>query len=195
MTRRAAGGLLVLVVVLAMGVASWRLLRRPTVRGLAPAPDGPASFVPKLAATAERPFILYFPGPNGRLYPETRDLVVGDEPAARVVAVVTALLAGPASPGLEAPLPPGVTLAGAMVGGDATAFLDLRSGEGVAFPAGGSRREMQVVYSFVESVVRGVPEVRRVVLLWNGAQPLSLAGHLDLGRPLSSRSDLVADSP
>lgn len=60
-------------------------------------------------------------------------------------------------------------------------------------PASGSREELLRIYSVVETVTVNVPEVRRVVLLWNGVQRESFAGHVDTSRPLAPRDDLVAE--
>ena len=47
---------------------------------------------------------LYFPGPGARLSPETRELPTDDDAERRIQGVVEALLAGPESPELLAPL-------------------------------------------------------------------------------------------
>jgi hypothetical protein len=192
-SRRAAGWLLVAVAVLAVAVVGWRLSRRAET----PAPGAPAAVAGPLAAVPadlpRRTVALYFPGPNGRLYPEQRELAMPEDPAAQLAVVAQAVLAGPASPGLEPPFPSGVGLGAALLGEDGTAYLDLRAGEGIVPPAGGSRRELQVVYALVDSVLRAVPPARRVVLLWNGTQPVSFAGHLDLTRPLVGSDGLIAE--
>jgi hypothetical protein len=41
-------------------------------------------------------------------------------------------------------------------------------------------------------VALNIPEARRVILLWNGVQPQTLCGHLDLTRPLLPDTGLVA---
>ncbi|PYQ60097.1 MAG: sporulation protein, partial [Acidobacteria bacterium] len=51
-------------------------------------------------------------------------------------------------------------------------------------PPGGSTEEIQRVYSVVDSIVLGVPQASRVVLLWNGSQRETFSGHLDLSVPL-----------
>jgi hypothetical protein len=40
------------------------------------------------------------------------------------------------------------------------------------------------VYAIVHTLVGNVPEVRQVVLLWNGVQRRGFPGHVDTGRPL-----------
>ncbi|MEM1177907.1 MAG: GerMN domain-containing protein [Acidobacteriota bacterium] len=48
----------------------------------------------------------------------------------------------------------------------------------------GSKQELLTVYSVVNTVVLGSEEVERVVLMVDGKQPETLAGHVDLTRPL-----------
>jgi hypothetical protein len=68
--------------------------------------------------------------------------------------------------------------------------VDLTSADG-ALPKGlGSLEELLSVYAVVHTVLDNAPEVERVVLLWNGKQPLALAGHVDLSRPLTRMEDL-----
>ncbi len=129
-------------------------------------------------------FNLYFPAAGGGLFAEPRELQVTAAPKDRARKVVEALLAGPKAPGLSRVLPDGVTLGSVQLSEDGVAYLDLRSPDQPDPPAGGSTEEIQRVYSIVDSVVLNVPEVRSVVLLWNGAQRETFSGHLDLSRPL-----------
>jgi len=69
---------------------------------------------------------------------------------------------------------------------------DLRADDGGAPPASGSALELQRVYAIVHTVLRNVPDVSHVVLLWNGVQRLSLSGHVDTGHALSLMPALEA---
>lgn len=139
------------------------------------------------------PVDLYFPTADGRLAAETRELPPANEPVERIEALVESLLGGPQSTeaGLVRPLPEDVVLEGVYLGPGGVAFLDLRTPEPRDPPAVGSREEMQIVFSLVNSVALNVAEARRVVLLWNGRQPATFAGHLDTSRPLAPDTDLV----
>jgi len=139
------------------------------------------------------PVDLYFPTVDGRLAVESRELPPSSEPTARIQGLVEALLAGPRSAdvGLVRPLPKDVTLEGVYLGPGGVAFLDLRTPEPRSPPSVGSREEMQIVYSLVNSVALNVAEARRVVLLWNGRQPGTFAGHLDTSHPLAPDTGLV----
>lgn len=141
---------------------------------------------------------LFFPGYGKRLYAERRPipaLVEGETPPDlrdRVRGIVEALLEGPRSAGRVAPLPPGVTLATVYLGTGGVVYLDFQAPEGAPPPATGSMAELLTIYSVVNSVARNVPEVRAVVLLWNGNQRFTLSGHVDTSRPLLPNPQLLA---
>lgn len=179
------------VVVVTVGALLWWWLGG---RGGAPADEVPEieEPTPEEAET----FTLYFPGPAGRLAAEERELAVADEPRAHARTLVLALLDGPRSAGLFRPFPEAVGLLDVYLAPDGVVFVDL-GGEGEELenpPAGGSREEMMRVYSVVETLTANVPEVRRVALLWNGAQRETFAGHLDTSVPLAPKADLLAPS-
>lgn len=139
------------------------------------------------------PVDLYFPATGGRLAVESRELPPTDEPKEKVRAVVEAVLAGPraAASGLVRPLPEDVVLDGVYLAPGGVAYLDLRTPEPREPPAVGSREEMQILFSLVNSVALNVAEARRVVVLWNGRQRPTFAGHLDTSVPLAPDTDLV----
>ena len=185
MTRR--GAALALVAALALLAAALFWLRRSR-----PSPAG----APRTAAAAPHPaesVDLYFAGAPGLLYRERRELMLPADERGRLRAAVEAWLAGPRRPGLEAPLPAGVEVAELVLGPDGVVFVDLRSADGP--PPLGSTRERLLVYGLVHTVLGNSASARRVVLLWNGSQPRSFAGHLDLSRPLGPAPELVAESP
>ena len=66
-----------------------------------------------------------------------------------------------------------------------TAYVDLRPADGAGDPPpAGSNTELLRVYSLVHTLARNVPEIERVVLLWNGTQRAGFPGHVDTGHPL-----------
>ena len=98
-----------------------------------------------------------------------------------------------ASPaGLVRPFPPEVKLGSVELSADGTAFVDLRWPEHEDPPESGSTEEIQRVYSLVDSLALNVPQVNRVVLLWNGTQRVTFSGHLDTSRPLLPDRTLLA---
>ena len=143
--------------------------------GASPPPAGP---------TENATVSLLFPGPDGYLHAESRDMALPLTADGRVAAVVAALLAGPRTAGLVAPLPTGVAVADAFVDAQGVAYVDFAAKDQPAPPPSGSDLELLRVYSFVDSVLANEPRARSVVLLWNGAQRITFAGHIDTSAPL-----------
>lgn len=195
MSRRAAGWVLAAALLLVIGGLAWwwqagRGGGRAARRGAAVGAAG--------AATERHAFDLYFPASGGGLRSERRELQVSEAPKDRIRKVLEALLAGPAaapgaSPaGLVRPLPPEVNLGSVELSADGTAFVDLRWPDREDPPESGSTEEIQRVYSLVDSLALNVPQVNRVVLLWNGTQRITFSGHLDTSRPLLPDRTLLA---
>ena len=139
------------------------------------------------------PANLYFPDDTGHLTPETVDLPAGPTET-RIIRLVEALIAGPKDTTgvLHAPLPKETTVGGVLVL-DAIAYVDLRGAEGGPPPAVGSMDEQMILYSLVDTIVlNNSPAIERVVLLWNGSQRETFAGHFDTTRPLAADRDLVS---
>ena len=188
MNRRAAGWILGLALaVLAAGLAWWWL----GDSGHRPWRRSPA------AATSSQPrekvaFDLFFPAENGMLRGERRDLEVTPSPKDRARRIIEGLLAGPRQPGLVRPFPEPVQLGSVQLVTGGLLYVDLRWPEQADPPGGGSTEEIQRIYSVVDSVTLNVPEIRGVVLLWNGVQRTTFSGHLDTSLPLAADRELVA---
>ena len=136
---------------------------------------------------------LYFPGRGGWLHAERREVPASDQAEAQIAALVTALIAGPDAAGLQPPLPESVTVESVYLM-DGEVVLDLASPEDRP-PPSGSEREMLTVYSLVNTVLLNTEGAERLVLLWNGRQPMTFAGHLNTARPLEANRGLVAREP
>jgi hypothetical protein len=186
-SRRLAGVLVALALALLVGAALWLLRDRggaPTVA----TPQRPAVRAPSTAGVA-----LFFPGTDGRLHREPRDLVLDGDVAARAAQVVGALLEGPQTEGLLPLLPAGTELLRVLAGPPGVVYLDLRAPPDPQALAMGSRQELVTVYGVVDSVVLNVDGLTAVGFLWSGAQPLSFAGHVDTTAPLAADTALVAE--
>jgi hypothetical protein len=166
-----------LLVVPLLGVACTGGCRRTAepAAGPTPTPVGPTE-----VATVS----LLFPGGDGFLHAERREMKVPLAVEGRIAAVVGALLAGPETKGLVAPLPAGVTLGDAFVDPNGVAYVDLAAKEQPTPPASGSDLELLRVYSLVDTILANEPRARAVVLLWNGVQRPTFAGHVDTAAPL-----------
>ena len=135
---------------------------------------------------------LFFPGPGGRLFPEEREIPAQDDLLAKVRLILDGLLAGPETEDLFAALPPEVTVNWLHLNPAGIFYVDLKFSGEAPFPAWGSRQEMLAVYSIVNTILTSAPEINSVVLLRDGQQRATFAGHLDTSRPLLGNPNLVA---
>jgi spore germination protein GerM len=189
MTRQQTAIAVVAGVLVALLVA-WLLLSRKDGDGVGPRPDGgaEAEVVDGEPITVR----LFYPGESGQLVIEEREIARAPG-VALLEALAREVLAGPTGEGLFAPFPEGTSVGSVFVSAQGIAFVDLVSTRPDP-PSSGSRGEMLSVYSIVNSVQENMPELGGVVLLWNGQQRPSFAGHLDTGRPLRANEELVLDA-
>lgn len=192
MNRRLAVVAFVVLLLLLGGLLVWRTTRPtpawPENSTVAPVPA---------AASAEAPaveLVLYFPNGEGLLEAETRTVAIATESAnsdtARAEAAARALFEGPRNAALFAPFPAEVTVDRVLLNPRGLLYVNL-SGPPTP-PAAGSLIEILRIWSVVNTVLDAAPQARGVNLTWNGAQLESLGGHIDTGRPLLARPDLVA---
>ncbi len=189
MSRQAAAILFGTAFVLAAAVLGlWLAGKRGPAGGEGAAADVAAPGMPEERASLE----LYLPGRRGKLYVAERPWPTAAGPEDLLQQIVAALLTAPEEPTLQSPFPEGVGVGDVFLSPAGVAYVDLSSSELATPPAAGSLAEMLAVYSVVNTVLFNLPEVRGVVLLWNGQQQVSFSGHLDTSRPLKARRDLVA---
>ena len=89
------------------------------------------------------------------------------------------------------PSPAGTTLRAIYLDAQGQAFVDL-SREVAAGHPGGALDEILTVYSIVNAVTDNLPAVHAVQILVDGREVDTLAGHVDLRRPLRARHRLDA---
>lgn len=176
---------------LVIAFVSWLIGRQPAEQ-LAPLEDD-APLVELETPDAPDEAILYFAGRYNRLYAERRTLSRSASGPAKLELVMTELLGGPSTDDLATTLPPDLELGGVFLDSNGLLFVDLSSKAG-QLRGMGSTDELLAVYSLVNTALANQPGARAVVLLWNGRQNPSLAGHVDTGRPLKANSRLIASS-
>ncbi|MGB3562713.1 MAG: GerMN domain-containing protein [Thermoanaerobaculia bacterium] len=137
---------------------------------------------------------LYFPGSGGKLYAESREVAAGGRIEEQITILINELLRGPERASLYPPLPSGVEVAGVHLLANGIAYIDLTPPEDAGALSWGSKREILAVYSLVDSILLNFAEVEAVILLWNGQQRPTFAGHLDTTRPLVANRALLAPS-
>ena len=184
MSRRVLVALVIAAALLLAAAAWWWLRDTGDGDTAGGGPDG--------APAVSRAVELYFPGPQAMLVAERRELDMAEDAEARLDTLARALVEGPRRGDLFAPLPQGVSVRSVSLADGGRVYIDLVSEEGQGPPSGGSTEERLRVYSLVDTLVLNVDEARSAVVLWNGVQPETLSGHLDLTRPLLPDRSLIA---
>jgi hypothetical protein len=188
----AIGGITVAALLFAWGVIAGlsRVLSTPapgTAAADAPAPPPPAvdPAVPHIKAT------LFFASEDGlRLVPEERDVPLAEGVIAQARSIIEAQLAAePAAP-LVSAIPKGATLRGIFISQRNEAFVDLDPVIRTAHP-GGSHQELMTVYTIVHALLTNLPNLQEVQILIDGREADTLAGHVDLRRPLRKNEGLI----
>jgi spore germination protein GerM len=160
----------------------------------APPPSQPAAAAP---APPEQPgrkiqAQLFFVAEDGtRLVGVEREVPYGDTPLAQARNILNAQFAPPAD-SLVSAVPAGTTIRALFTaGGDA--YVDLSSEFSAGHP-GGSQAELLSVYTVVHALTFNLPAITRVQLLVEGKEVDTLAGHVDLRRPLSNNPALMVSN-
>ena len=184
----------VFAVVLFTGLS--RLLSRPAPGTLAvdpvPAPAPPAAtpVVPKIKAT------LYFASEDGlRLVPTEREVPLAEGAVAQARSILEAQLSAEAPAPLASTIPKGSLLRGLFVSERNEVFVDLDPAIRTAHP-GGTMQELMTVYTIVNALLTNLPNLQEVQILIGGQEADTLAGHVDLRRPLRKNDSLIQhDAP
>lgn len=164
-----------------VGLPRWT---RPPVADetadIAPPPvtEAPAA-APKIKAR-----LFYLSADGLKLQPREQEVLLGTTAAAQARHLVEAQLAPPPAP-LVSAIPPGTALKELFLTPRGEAYVDL-SAEVVKNHSGGSLDEMLTVYTLVAVLTENLPSITRVQLLIDGHEVDTLAGHVDLRRPLGS---------
>jgi len=172
-----------------------RLLSTPTpANGAAPAaPAAPttpgAAAVPRIKAT------LYFASEDGlRLVAVENEVALAEGVVAQARSIVEAQLAAAAPAPLVSTIPKGATLRGIFVSQRNEAFVDLDPAIRTAHP-GGTLQELMTVYTIVNALLTNLPNLQDVQILIGGQEADTLAGHVDLRRPLRKNEGLINEKP
>lgn len=192
-----AGGVTaILAVVFAIGLmtALDRLLSEPApvdpATAAPPAPEAPADApaVPKIKAT------LYFASEDGlHLVPTEREVPLAEGAVAQARSILEAQLAAEAPAPLVSTIPKGAALRGIFVSNRNEVFVDLDPSIRTAHP-GGTQRELMTVYTIVNTLLTNLPDLKEVQILIGGQEVDTLAGHVDLRRPLRKNDAILAGS-
>lgn len=204
MSRRSADlltalGLIGLLATVSLTAPRWsRVFREPVPAAPeAASPQEPAASPSPGGAEARRTIAvkLFFDSPDSPgLVMEEREVAFSSDLSRQIQTVVEELVRGPKpESGLVATLPPGTRVLDVFVTARGVAYVDV-SRDAVLPPGGGSAAELRSVYSVVNSIAANFPAVRRVQILVDDRPAETLAGHVDLSRPLPPDMTLLAAS-
>ena len=127
---------------------------------------------------------LYYVSADGtRLTAVERDVPYADGPVQQAREIVSAQIAPAADP-LVSAIPPGTTLRALFISDRGTAYVDL-GGAPASAHGGGTVDEILTIYAIVNALTSNLPAVTGVQILVNGKEVDTLAGHVDLRRPLA----------
>jgi hypothetical protein len=145
------------------------------------------------AETAHITASLFFGTEDGQgLVPLRRDVPLAPDVVDQGRQILIAQLSEPAPSPYVDLIPEGTMLRAFYVTPQNDAFIDLSS-EIVSGHPGGSLNEMLTVYALVHAVTANLPAIRRVQILVDGKEVDTLAGHVDLRRPLTRDPSLVKE--
>lgn len=126
---------------------------------------------------------LYYVSLDGtKLTAVDREVAYADGTAAQAREIVNAQLAPIAAP-LVSAIPPGTTLRALYLNDKGEAYVDL-SRDAATAHTGGTRDELLTIYSIVNALTSNLPAVTSVQILVDGKEVDTLAGHIDLRKPL-----------
>jgi hypothetical protein len=172
-----------IVSIVTLAVAGWYVLFVGLPRWTAPKPPALRPPEARTEPAAKIRARLYHLAQDGlRLEAVETEVPFGDGTVEQGRQLVLALLNPPPSP-LVSTIPQGTTLKGFYLSGQGVAFVDL-SAEATTAHRGGSLDEIFTVYSIVNTLTENLPAITAVQLLVNGRQVDTLAGHVDVRRPL-----------
>jgi len=179
------GAAAILIALMAWGAT--RLLER-----LVDPPPEPVAAVPPPASTetAHITATVFHGSADGQaLVPVRRDVPLAADPAAQGRQILAAQLAAAPKPFVTL-IPPGTTLRAFYLTDRGDAFVDLSAEISSAHP-GGSFAELLTVQAIVNAVAANLPSVQRVQILVNGKEVDTIAGHVDVRRPLAPDTSLI----
>jgi hypothetical protein len=172
---------------------SGRMRRRggEVVRPKESAPLRVASVNPAPPPSEKIRVTLFFPQKeDGLLRPEERDVDKPADAPGFARSLMREVLAGPRDPALTAALSEKVSLRNVFVPGNGEIVVDLNVDPAWSRSAG-SDEETVVVAAIVDTLLQNLAQTDRVRILVNGNPVETLAGHVDLSRPLPAMRDEV----
>jgi hypothetical protein len=177
------------------GLAGWGLVRwMPRAPRVASRASGAqtASTIPSEDTRKIKARLFYVTEDGTRLTGIEHEVPYAEATELQARRILEAQLA-PVDPPLVSAVPAGTTLRAVFLT-QGTAFVDV-SGEVMSAHPGGSLNELLTVYTLVQALTTNLPAITAVQVLVDGKEVDTLAGHLDMRRPLPRSDDWVVENP
>ncbi len=162
----------------------------PDASGEAPAGDARPSPVAPEVQRSITVKLFFEAADRGGLVLEARTVPLSPDLGQQLRVVVEELVRG-SSEGLLPPLSPETRVRDVFLSAEGVAYVDL-SADVAKDTIGGTRAELLSVYAIVDSLAENFPAVKRVQILIDDHPVETLAGHVDLSRPLAPDLTLLA---
>jgi spore germination protein GerM len=148
--------------------------------------------IPLFPRKEARAVNLYFASLDGKyLISEGRNIAKKKIPLEEVKEVLEELIKGPRRKELAPSLPEKVHLREVYLK-EGIAYLDFTK-ELRESHSGGTEGELLTIYSLVNTLVLNFPEIEKVQILVEGKEVTTLAGHIDIRKPLSLNTLLLKE--
>ena len=180
------------IVVVAAVIVAVAVRRRPVP---AAAAATPMATVPEASASPGRRIkaqLFYVSDDGMRLVGVEREVPFAEQPVDQAREILNAQMAPVTAP-LVSAIPGGTVLRAIFLTENGQAYVDLSREVATAHP-GGSLNEMLTIYTIVHALTFNLPAVTAVQLLVDGKEVDTLAGHVDLRRPLSKNVQLATEN-
>ena len=178
----------------ALALLAWGVDVGLQYLGRTGSPDAAVAPAPAPAPTAHITATLFYGARDGLLLQPVRvEVPLAEGATAQGRQIVRALLQPPPAP-YVAVIPPGTTLKAFYLTSSGDAFVDL-SADVSTKHSGGTHAELLTVYAVVNTVTANLQGVQRVQLLVDGKEADSIAGHVDVRRPLERELAYVRQEP
>ncbi|MEO7191104.1 MAG: GerMN domain-containing protein [Vicinamibacterales bacterium] len=149
------------------------------------APTGDAK---KIHAT-----LFYLSEDGTALSAASRQVLYGETPAEQARRLLEAQVATPGG-GAHSAIPDGTTVRAVFLTEQHEAYVDLGGAIRTAH-SGGSLDEALAVYAIVNVITVNLPDIVAVQILVDGKEVDSIAGHMDLRRPIAKALDWIEKGP
>ena len=170
-----------------VGLPRWYSRRAAPAASTVTMPAAPVAQGRKIKAQ-----LFYVADDGTRLTGVERDVPYAEHPIDQAREILNAQMAAVAAP-LVSAVPPGTVVRALFLTESGQAFVDLSRDVATAHP-GGSLNEMLTIYTIVHALTFNLPAITAVQLLVDGKEVDTLAGHVDLRRPLTKNLQFTAEN-